>query len=268
MTIELDGMLWKPEPSATASGEEFAAARSLIVEIHELERWNPWVREDRAAEYEAAVAIFGQWTRAEPGFWEKTHEEFQAEHELWLANLQASTKAEAARRSQERAARAAAYDPERVQARLALLERRAVLAADVEEQDGIAFRQLFPAMPEDARQQRLAELRRRIAEASAAVQDLTGRAGDVETVADENGWLPAERREFVLQMFAARRVEEVPELRERVTRQQAALKAAKGQAERGPIRDALRKDTCRLEFLEGIPPLTAAGMCSENVSPH
>jgi hypothetical protein len=267
MTIEVDGMLWKPRPGGVACAAEFTKARSLIREIHRLEEWNPWVREDRAGEYEAAVAVFGQWTRAEPGFRQKTHEQFQAEHELWLADLQAGTKAEAARRSQERAARAAAYDPERAQARLALLEQRAVLAADVEEQDGMASRQLYPAMPEDAREQRLAELGQRIAGTSATVQDLTGRAGDVEAVADKNGWLPAERREFFLQVFAARRVEEVRELRERVARRQAGLKAAQGRAERDPIRDALRKDSCRLEFLEAIPPLTAAGICSECVTP-
>lgn len=28
-----------------------------------LEEWNPWVREDRAGEYEAAVAVFGQCHR-------------------------------------------------------------------------------------------------------------------------------------------------------------------------------------------------------------
>jgi len=102
---------------------------------------------------------------------------------------------------------------------------------------------------------------------SAAVQDLTGRAGDLEAVADGNGWLPAERRELLLQVFAARRVEEVRELRERVARQQAGLKAAGGRAERAAVREALRTDSCRLEFLEAIPPLIAADMCSECVTP-
>jgi hypothetical protein len=267
MTIEVAGMLWKRRPGAVASAAEFAQARSLIMEIHQLEEWNPWVREDRTGEYEAAVAVFGQWTRAEPDFRQKTDEEIQAEHEQWRADLEISTKAEAVRRNQERAARAAAYDPEWAHARLALLEQRAALDAAVEERDGIASRQLYPAMPEDARQQRLVELDRTIAERTVAVQDLAGRMGDAEAVADENGWLPSERREFFLQVFAAQRVEEVRELRERVTRQRAELKATKGRTERAPICDALRKDSGRLEFLEAIPPLTAADMCSECVSP-
>src|SRR6266851_4377997 len=116
MTIEVDGMLWKPLPGATASATEFAHARSLVMEILALEPWNPWVMDDRAAEFEAALAVFGQWTRAEPGFGRKTPAELQAEHEQWLADQEVTTKAETARRHQERAARAASYEPERVRA--------------------------------------------------------------------------------------------------------------------------------------------------------
>lgn len=171
--------------------------------------------------------MFGQWTRAEPGFRQKTHEEFQAEHEQWLSGLDARSKAEASRRNQERAARVAAYDPERAKARLALLEQRTALAADIDERIGIASRKLCPAMPENARQQRLSELDQTIADTAAAVQDLAGRVSDEEAVADENGWLPSERREFFLHVFAAQRVAEVRELRERVTRQQAELRPPK-----------------------------------------
>lgn len=260
-------MLWKPRPGAVASGAEFTQARALMMEIHQSERWNPWIVEDRAGEYEAAVAVFEQWTRAGPGIRRKTAEEFQVAHERWLAGLDTRIEAETSRRDQERAARAAACDPERVRARLALLEQQAALTAVVEERGGIASRQLYPAMPDDTRRQRLADLGRRVADLTAAVEDLAGHVGDAEAVADANGWLPAERRELSLQVFAARRVTEVHELRERVARQQADLKATKGRAERAPIRDALRKDGRRLEFLEAIPPLTAADMCSECVSP-
>src|ERR1700691_5158222 len=116
MTIEVDGMLWKPRPGGVASAAEFTRARSLIMEIHRLDQWNPWIREDRAGEYEAALAVFGQWARAEPGFRQKTSEEVQAEHEQWLAGLDASTQAETAPRRQEQAARAAAHDPQRASA--------------------------------------------------------------------------------------------------------------------------------------------------------
>lgn len=260
-------MLWKPQPGSVASAAEFTRARSLIMEIHRSEPWNPWIREDRAEEYEAAFTVFGQWARAEPGFRQKTREEFRAEHDQWLADLDARTKAETARRRQEQAARAVAYDPERALARLAFLEQRAALAAAFEERDGIASRQLYPAMPEDARQQRLAELDQTTADITAVVQELGRRAGDAETVADENGWLPSERREFFLHVFAAGRAEEIRKLRARVPRQQAELKPAAGRVKRVPVRDALARDRGRLAFLEAIPPLTAADMCSECATP-
>src|SRR5262245_54956637 len=106
MTVYVDGMLWTPLPRAAASAAEFTQARSLVMEIRALEAWNPWVLDDRAEEYEAAMAVFGQWTRAEPGFRRKTPEELAAEHERRLAELEVTTKAETARRDQEHAARA------------------------------------------------------------------------------------------------------------------------------------------------------------------
>jgi hypothetical protein len=99
------------------------------------------------------------------------------------------------------------------------------------------------------------------------VERLVCLVGDAEAVAGEYGWLPAERRGLVLAMFSARRVSEVRELRLSAARRQAELSAAKGRPERARIRAALRKDTCRLEFLEGIPPMTAADMCSEWIRP-
>src|SRR5260221_11794052 len=158
MTIELDGMLWKPRQSATASGEEFAAARSLIMQIHEAAHWNPWVREDRAAEYGAAIAVFEQWTRAEPDFRQKTQDEFEAEHQQWQADLDTRIKTDTARRAQEHAERAACYDPGRAEARLALLEQQAGLSSAVHERDGIAARPIFPAMPEGRRARKLTGL--------------------------------------------------------------------------------------------------------------
>jgi len=260
-------MLWKPSPGATVSAAEFTHARSLVMEILALETWNPWVMDDRGAEFEAALAVFGQWTRAEPGFRRKTPAELQADHERWLADLQATTKAETAQRHQERAARAVSYDPERARVRLALLEQHAVLAMDTEERDGIAAGEMYPLMPEEERQRRLAELDRKIGHTSVVVGGFSQQAGDMETVADEHGWLPSERRDLALTLFAARRVTEVRELRERVTARRAELEEAKGRSARAPLRDALRKDTRRLEFLEAIPPLTASDMCSECLTP-
>lgn len=138
---------------------------------------------------------------------------------------------------------------------------------DTEERAGIAAGEMYPLMPEEDRQWRLAELDRKIGHTSAVVGELSQQADDVETIADEDGWLPSERREAALTLLAVQRMTEVRELRERVTPRRAELEESKGQSERVPLREALRKDTCRLEFLEAIPQLTASDMCSECVTP-
>lgn len=241
----------------------------MVTEVLAAEAWNPWVIDDRAAEYEAAMAVLAQWTRAEPGFRRKTPAELQADRERWLAGMRADAKAEAARRDRERAARAASYDPARARARarLALLAQRAVLAMDIQERDEIVAGKLYPLMAEQDRRRRLAELDRTIGHVSALAGELSHQASDVETVTDEHGWLPSELREHSLTVFAARRVTEVRELRERVAARQAEIEGARDRSERAAVREALGKDTRRLEFLEAIPPLTAGDMCPECVTP-
>jgi hypothetical protein len=261
--IEVDGLLWKPRPGATCSGEEFRRARSLILEIHRYASWNPWVKEDRAQEHEQATAVFDQWTRAEPDFRPWTAEELDA----WITARDAEFRAGVAERDRQRAARVALYDEGREQARLALLEHQAILRHHTEELDGLRERRRFPAMPDERRREQIAELERSVAASRAEVVRLQEAVGDAETVVDKSGWLPEDRRELAHTLISAHRCVEVRELRERVKEQQATLKATKGRVERAPIRDALNRDRRRLEFLMAIPPLQAADMCSECVSP-
>lgn len=89
MAIEVDGLLWEPGPGATASAEEFARARSLILGIHEEMRWNPWVWQDRAVDHGVALDVFVEWGGAEPGFRTRTVEEINAEREQRLAGINA-----------------------------------------------------------------------------------------------------------------------------------------------------------------------------------
>lgn len=221
--IEVDGLLWKPKPGTTATGEEFRRARSLILEVHRDASWNPWVEEDRAQEYERATAVFEQWTRAEPDFLPLTSEELDAQMAAWDAEFQAHQ----AERDRQRAARVALYDAGREQARLALLEEQAILGHRTEELDGLRERRRFPAMPEQRRREQIAQLERSVAAARSEVVRLQEAVGDVEAVVDERGWLPRERRELALMLFSADRCTEVRELRERVREQQAKLKATK-----------------------------------------
>lgn len=50
------------------------------------------------------------------------------------------------------------------------------------------------------------------------MDELAAVVGDPETVPDERGWLPAERRELSLALFAVWRAAEVRELRARIPR--------------------------------------------------
>jgi hypothetical protein len=122
--VEIDGMLWKPVPGAQASAVEFEAARSLVLEVHDLARWNPWVETERAAELDAAVAVMAQWTRAEPDFRTMTKQEVDER----LARMDAAFKRRWAEREQQRTTRAEQYDERRHLARLQLLEQQSILS--------------------------------------------------------------------------------------------------------------------------------------------
>ena len=95
--------------------------------------WSPWVLQDRAREYEAAWQVVGQWRPVEPDGHPQAVEEASAAPALWLAEADARFEAEERQAERNRADRAASHDPQRAQARLALLEERAMLANRVAE---------------------------------------------------------------------------------------------------------------------------------------
>jgi hypothetical protein len=269
VVIELDGELWEPVPGATVTAEEFVAARSLIQEIHRSLWWNPWWMTERRAEYDAAWETCEQWTRRDPdpdppG---KSVEEYEAELEQKLAEAEAQAAAEEKQAERDRAKRAARYDPQRAQARLALLEEQGILADKVRERDELISRDLFPLIDDRQRDSHLAALERAIAAGQRAVDELAAVVGDPETVCDERGWLPAERRELSLRAFKQRREAEIRQLRTRIPARQAELKTLTGRSERATLREALRKDAARLASLEAMPPMQADDMCPECVSP-
>jgi hypothetical protein len=113
--------------------------------------------------------VFGQWTRAEPGFRPRTREEVEAEHEEWLAGLDAWVEAEVA-------------------------EAQRARADDVRERDEILSGQPYPGMEDNRKQAHLAGLDQAITHSAEAAGRMVEAAGDPEGIADVNGWLPAERR--------------------------------------------------------------------------
>lgn len=89
VAIEVGGKRWVPVPGSTAMAEQFIAAMSLLHEIHQQMRWSPWVMQDRADDYDAALKVCGQWTSAEPGPPGKTLEEYEAELDARMAEADA-----------------------------------------------------------------------------------------------------------------------------------------------------------------------------------
>ena len=72
------GLLWRPTLGATATFEEFLAARDLFRASNKESHWNPWVMEDRADDLDQAMSVMEQWTRAEPGHRKLTESQVNA----------------------------------------------------------------------------------------------------------------------------------------------------------------------------------------------
>jgi hypothetical protein len=267
VAIEVDGKRWIPAPDSTATAQELIAALALLHEIHEQLGWSPWVMQDRAGEYDAALKVCGQWISAEPEPPGKTLEEYEAELDQRMAEADARFLAAEAQAEKDRAARAEHYDPDRAQARLALLEEQGILASKVREREQILSGDMFPAAPEQKKRRLLADLERDIAAKTKKVDRFIAVIGDPETVPDAKGWLPAERREMALVLFKSRRDLQVLELRARIGDAQATPKSLKDRAERAKVRETLRQDQAHLAYWEQMAPLQAADMCSECESP-
>lgn len=262
VVVEIDGMLWKPCRGAEATAAEFEAARSLFIEVHREARWNRWVEAERAADLEAAMAVMAQWTRAEPGFRQKT----QREVEEWLGSWDAEFEEEQAERERQRQARAPGYDERRHHARLALLEQQSILTGLVADRTGLQDGARFPAMEERRRTAEIARLDAEVAETEANIVALQGEVGDLETVMDVNGWLPSQRRELALTNFISWRCDEVQRLSTEVDRLAAEAESADRtqRRERRAEADRVRR---KLEALRAMAPLEAKDMCPDCFSP-
>ncbi|MBP2323805.1 hypothetical protein JOF56_004190 [Kibdelosporangium banguiense] len=262
--LEHGGLLWKPRPGATATAEEFIAARNLVIELHDSVFWNPWVKEDRAREYDDAVAVMGQWTRAEPGFRQITEAELDAQ----ILRMEEDSVARAEEKERQRQARVSEFDEARYEARLELLECDAQVRHMHDERAGLASGERFPLMPESRRAEQIVDLDRSIASVRATQDRLRLQVGDPDTVVDRCGNLPSDRREISLLRFRIWREGEVRKLRAHVDDTDAKL-AVKGleRIERGRLRTELDRARYRLNELLALPRQSPDDMCSECVTP-
>jgi hypothetical protein len=253
--IEHDGHLWKPKRGATTTAEEFIAARTAFREICQDSQWNPWIRDDRQAEYEQAIAVMDQWRRAEPGHRMLTTRQIEAR---WAKEdrqrEQARTKLK-----KEHEDRKALYNEDRANARLALIEQRSRLQHEKSEIAGYRDGSRFPGMEPTRRQTDIEQLEQSITRRLSEIERLAPIVGDPETVIDQNGWLPKERRDAMLLHYRFDRERTVRQLREQIPELMAT----------GERKDRIQADLKRhrLEKLLAVPPLSADDMCSDCATP-
>jgi hypothetical protein len=161
------------------------------------------------------------------------------------------------------AGRGLRYDPRRARARLALIEQQVTLDEACRRLKEAAARPALPPGDPDPWEPSRAEAERDAADARHWIGELAPVVGDPETVADEHGRLPRDRREAFRCEFAAKVNAEVSGLNEELPALRASLRATRDRRERAAAREELRRGTARLAYLQALPMFTAADMCSE-----
>lgn len=258
--FEHEGLLWKSKPEATSSFTQLLDARSTLREITQDSLWNPWVREEREQESDAALAVMEQWTRAEPGFRQMTEQEVD---EMLAESDRRSAAAHAAdverwERDRQR------YDPERESARLALLELSSRLKFVTEE---LARYGAMDSSRSSGWAWRIAELQQEAEKHPPEIERQQTMVGDPEDVVDAYGRLPRDRRSTTLLYYRLDRERDIRELRERVPALRTKLKSTTDRNERSSLRAKLQVKEHTLGKLLEVPPLSPDEMCAECATP-
>lgn len=259
---EFEDMLVTPKPGATSTFEDYAAARTIFVQINDDARWNPWVHEDRASEERSAMAVMEQWTRAEPGFRQMTTQEMLDEFRRRTDADLAAGAVDAARQERDKER----YAPEREQARLSLLEQESILSRQREEMVELRAGR-YPAMSDERRTAKIAEIEHATNDRETQIAMLASIVGDREDIVDKYGRLPRDRRKASLLHYQLNRERKVRELRARIPELRTAATESKDRTERSKLRSELQTAESRLETLLAVPPLSEDDMCSECARP-
>ncbi|MFI5955661.1 hypothetical protein [Cryptosporangium sp. NPDC051539] len=232
--------------------EQFRAALALLDEVHADEPWNPWVTEERADEYAAALIVHEQWARAEPDFQPMTTEDV----ELRMAEIAADVASKVAAVKAEQSARLPSHDPELVKARLALLEDTSYLEHCIRQRDELlAAGRGAPSQIEEL-EQKIAVLTRRVSE-------LQNRVPDPEAVVDAAGRLPRDRRAIMLDLFRTDRIAQVRRLRDSLAHERKEMAEPTDQQDRASLRSRRHLDELTLNALLAVKPIAAAEMCAD-----
>lgn len=260
-----EGMQWKDAPKTTA-GARTIKLPAFAIDTLTARRSRPYLGEQTMIFPSTA----GTW-RDPNNFrkqWRQVRDDLGAPDKQVAARMAKwDRERERAQREKERAARAAHYSPERAEARLALTEQQTCLEYELGEVTRFRDGSRFPAMDPKRRQEEIAKLDESIEHRRREIERLTLLVGDPEEIVDEHGWLPRERREFMLSHYRFEREAEVRKLRKDLPELDAKLNAATERNERKELRDKTATVRRRLDELLAIPPLTADEMCSDCPTP-
>lgn len=148
-----------------------------------------------------------------------------------------------------------------------LLELEGWLAMEQLQRRGLIDETLFPGMDAGRRADRVRERDREIAARQRMADELRDAVADPEWVVDRDGYLPAERRQLSLSLFATRRQAAVGELRPKVLELSVALDGTRGRKERAEVRKQLADAQALLDDWLQVPVLSAEDMWSECPQP-
>lgn len=171
------------------------------------------------------------------------------------------------RREKGRIANLRRYDPEREQARLALLEHQCVLAHLEDRVAKLRSGEAYPAMDSTRRAREVEEFDGSIARHRAALDELASVVGDPADVVDKHGLLPRNRRHSTLYWYQDRRIAQVLDLREKLPALDTQMKATDDKGERSKLRSERAVMQWRLDRLLAVPRLESEDMCADCATP-
>jgi hypothetical protein len=235
----------------------------LFIGLHNEAMWNPWIRDERAADIDAAAEVMGQWQRAEPGHRHMSLKQWEAQQARRERKREQQRVQDQARRERDKAL----YDEGRSTARLHLMEVQSSLYHGLAELAGFREGTRFPAIDPKRRASEIEELEQKVERLRVEVDRLTPIVGDPENVVDEHGWLPRDRREQTWWSYRLDRERKVSDLKQLLPEMEAALKATTDRAERRDRRAKLDEANRDLGRLIAEGPFTADEMCSECATP-
>lgn len=261
---EHNGMHWKRLPDCASTFDELLQARSRWMEIFRETRWNPWRTEELADEQEHARDVMRRWMRAEPDHRYLTKRELGARQGAITRKHNARYKADQERWERDKQH----YDPERENARFALLEREAIRARQTRELDAYRSGERFPSMAADRRAKEIDDLEAKLSTNEAEIVRLSDVVGEREEVLDEEGRLPRDRRLGSLISYGIRRHDQVPKLQQSTAELRECIKGTKNRAEKSKLDAQLWSEDRHLQALLLVPILSAEEMCADCCFPQ